>query len=279
VTNPRDELTARSDGLGEDPLVPADFSGWMGKIVDAFARSWRPLLVLQLLLAVPLAVLFGLFRKAAGTSDWLTANGSQLKLHLDHPGAAAGIIVALAVIALVLGAAVQLASLWVVVRQAVGRDCPLQEAFRFAAGRLLPLIGWQIAAAVLISIGLIAVVVPGICLAVVFVPLLLGVVGLEHGGIKRCFELARGQFLALFGRCCTVFVIALAYSELTQVITGGVFGRESTGWGTQLVSSALELPLEIAGMAFLVITYAEARGRRQQTSTLDLAKALESTGS
>lgn len=271
--------TARPDGLGEDPLVPADFSGWMGKIVDVFARSWRPLLVLQLMLAVPLTVLLGLFRRAAGTSTWLTADGSQLKLHLDHPGAAAGVIAGLAVVALLLGAAVQLASLWVVVRQAVGRECPLSAAFRFAANRLWPLIGWQIVAAVLISIGLIALVVPGIYLAVILVPLLLGVVGLERGGVKRCFELARGQSLALFGRCCTVFVIALAYSELTQVITAAVFGRGSTGWGTQLMSSVLELPLEIAGMAFLVVTYAEVRGRQQNTSSNDLARALESTGS
>lgn len=281
MSNPRDELpvTARSSGLGDDPLVPADFSGWMGKIVDAFARSWRPLLALQLALAVPLAVLFELFRQAAGTGDWLTTDGSQLQLHLQHPGAAVGIIVALAVVALVLGAAVQLASLWVVIRQAVGRESPLLGAFRFAAARLLPLIGWQIVAGVLISIGLIALVVPGIYLAVILVPLLLGVVGLERSGIRRCFELARGQVLALFGRCCTVFVIALAYSELTQVILNGVFGRGSTGWGVQLASSALELPLEIAGMAFLVVTYAEMRARQQRTSARDLARALESPDS
>jgi hypothetical protein len=45
------------------------------------------------------------------------------------------------------------------------------------------------------------------------------------------------------------------------------------------MSSVLELPLEIAGMAFLVVTYAEARARQRHTSTQDLARALESAGS
>jgi hypothetical protein len=133
---------------GDDPLVPADFSSWMGKIVDAFARSWRPLILLQLVLAVPLAILLALFQEAAGSRTGVDVSGSKVHWTFDHPGAAVGVGVGLVVVALVVGALVQLASLWVVIRQAAGRDCPPREAFQFAIGRVAPLVGWQLLAGV-----------------------------------------------------------------------------------------------------------------------------------
>jgi len=258
---------------GEDPLVPVDFSSWMGKIVDAFGRSWRPLILLQLVLAVPLAVLLALFQEAAGSRTGLTVTDSKVHWTFEHPAAAAGLGAGLAVVALVVGALVQLASLWVVIRHAAGRDCPALEAFRFAVRRVAPLIGWQILAGVIIVVGLI-LIVPGIYFAVVFIPTLLGVVGLERRGLRRCFELVRGQFFALLGRCCVALLIAAAYSELDQVVVNGIFGRDATGWGVQLVASALQLPLEVAGVAFLVITYIELRAKRVATSTTTLLAEL-----
>jgi hypothetical protein len=70
-------------------------------------------------------------------------------------------------------------------------------------------------------------------------------------------------------------LIGAAYSELDQVIVNGIFGRGDTGWGAQVVASALQLPLEVAAMAFLVVTYVELRGKRSATSTGDLLAALE----
>ena len=270
---PRAPEMSRGPG-GDDPLVPADFSSWMGKIVDAVGRSWRPLILLQLVLAVPLAILLALFEHAAGSRTGLTVTDSKVHWTFDHPGTAIGLGVGLGVVALVVGALVQLASLWVVIRQAADRDCPAKLAFRFAVDRVAPLIGWQIVAGVIIVLGLVALVVPGIYFAVVLIPTLLGVVGLERRGLRRCFELVRGQFFALFGRCCVALLIVAAYSELDQVIVNGIFGRDATGWDVQLVASALQLPLEVAGLAFLVITYVELRGKRVATSTADLLAEL-----
>jgi hypothetical protein len=205
----------------------------------------------------------------------LTTVGSESKLQFDHPGTAIGRGIALAVIALVIGALVQLTCLWIVVKQADGAAIRLGPATRFAASRALPMIGWEIVAGVLVAFGLVALFLPGIYLAVVLLPTLVCVVGLERRGLGRCFELARGNFLALLGRCCVAVLIAAAYSEVVQVIGNAIFGRGATGWGVQVVSGLLQLPLDVAGIAFLVVTYAELRGRHKPTVTRELSAALD----
>jgi hypothetical protein len=272
MTNP-----SETPGVGasaDDPLVPTDFSSWMGKMVDAFSRSWRPVVLLQLVLMITLAVVLVFFERAAGSQMGLTTVGTEAKFRFDNPAAAAGLGIALAVVALVIGALVQLTCLWVVIKQADGRSIELGAAVRFAASRALPMIGWEIVAGLLVGIGLI-VLLPGIYLGVVLLPTLLGVVGVERRGMGRCFELARGNFMALFGRCCVAVLIAVAYSEVVQVIGNGIFGRGATGWGVQAVSALLQLPLDVAGVAFLVVTYAELRSRHQPTGTRELSAALD----
>ena len=251
----------------EDPLVPHDFTGWTGRIVDAFGRSWRPVILLQLVLAVPLAIALAAFEHEAGMTV------TETSVTLDHPGAAVGLLVVLAVVTIVLGAFIQLASFWIIVKQAAGRPAPMGGAARFAASRALPMIGWEIVAGVLIGVGLI-VILPGIVLAVIILPTLLGAVGLERRGMRRCFELARGNFLALLGRCATALLIAAAYTQLIRVIVNIIFGRGANGVGVQIVAGVLQLPLNVVGVAFAVVTYAEMRGRHGRISTGDLSSAL-----
>jgi hypothetical protein len=258
-----------------DPLVPADFSSWMGKMVDAVGRSWRPVGLLQLVLVIPLAIVLALFEQAAGSRMGVVTVGNTTKLEFDHPGAAAGLAVVLVVVAVVLGALVQLACLWIVVKEADNQPIDPAQVARFAFSRVLPMIGWEIVAGLLVAIGLIAILLPGIYLGVVLLPTILGVVGLERAGIRRCFELARGRFFALLGRCCVAVLIAAAYSELVQVITNIIFGRDATGWGVQVVAALLQLPLDVAGVAFLVVTYAELRGAHGPASTRQLSAALD----
>ncbi len=258
-------------GQADDPLVPEDFSAWMAKIVDAFGRSWRLVALLQFSLNLPLAIVLVLFQHAAGSRITV---GSDASLHFRHPGAAAGLGVLLVVLALVLGALVQLGSLWVIVRQADGGTVGLGPALRFALSRALPMIGWEVLAALMIGVGFV-LVLPGIYLAVVLIPTLLGVVGLERRGLRRCFELANRSFLALFGRCCAALLIALAYTRIVQVVINAIFGSSADGYGPQLASGLLQLPLDVAGIAFLVVTYAELRGRNVRTTTRELATDLD----
>jgi hypothetical protein len=244
----------------------------MAKIVDAFGRSWRLVALMQFVLNLALAVALVLFQEAAGPH---LSVGSNASLHFRHPGAAVGLGVVLLVVALVFGAMVQLGSMWVIVRQADGGRVALGPALRFAVSRALPVIGWELLAGVMIGVGIVLFIVPGVLLAVVLIPSLLGVVGLERRGIRRCFELAGGSFLALFGRCCAALLIGLAYTRIVQVVINAIFGSNANGWGPQITSGVLHLPLDVAGIAFLVVTYAELRGRNARTTTRELATALD----
>lgn len=262
----------------EDPLVARHFSDWTGKIVDVVARSWRPLLVAQLILAVPVAVLTALLDQSIGgdaSSLQLSDIGNQNEITIDHPGAAAAAGLALIVVWLALGSITSLASMWIAVRHAAVSPARLPAAFRFGARRAVRLIGWEIVVVVLVALGLLALIVPGIYLAVVLLPTIVGVVAFERAGISRCFALARGQFLPLLGRCCVALLVGTAYSEVVLAILKGVYGDGGSVWARQLTSSVLELPLDVAVTAFLLVTYAELRGRHEPLTTRRLSVELD----
>ncbi len=264
----------------DDPLVPRDFSAWTARIVDAFVRSWRLVTLLQVVVAIPVAVTAYLVARSSGLAvDNGVVGGlgsSSGTITFTDPGRLALALVLFFVVATVLGAVVQLASLWVIVTQAAGRPVSLALATRFALRRSLPLIGWEIVVTIIVVVGLVLFLVPGIYLATVLVPTLLGVVAFERRGIGRCFELVRGRFWAVFGRCAMAVLVALAYNELVQLIVRTAFGVDHEGsLAAQLVSAVLTLPEAVAGSAFLVVTYAELRGRQDGSSTGSLQAALD----
>ena len=269
---PWDASGAATDG---DPLVPQSFSEWTAKIVDAFGRSWRPVILLQLLLSIPLLILEVLVTDAAGEdaiARYTSASGSGAAVK-DLP-AAVGFGFAYLAVALVLGAVVQLASFWIVVKQGAGAAASIRSAVRFGFSRAAPLIGWEIVVAVLIVVGLFLLIVPGVALAVILVPTVLGVVSVERAGVGRCFQLARGRWLALFGRCCAMLIVALAYNQIIAAILAGVFGS-SAAIGAQIVSTILSLPLSVVIVNFMVVTYAETRNAQARCRASELSAALD----
>ncbi len=264
----------------DDPLVPRDFSAWTARIVDAFVRSWRLVILLQLAVAIPVAVATYLVVRSSGiTFDNGVVSGLDTNagtITFNHPGRFALSVVLFFVVAIVLGAVVQLASLWLIVTQAAGRPGSLALAARFALRRSLPLIGWEIVATIMVIVGLVLFLVPGIYLATVLGPTLLGVVAFERRGIGQCFALVRGRFWALFGRCAMALLVALAYNELVQLIVRTAFGVDHQGsLGAQLLSAVLTLPEAVAGSAFFVVTYAELRSRKDGSTTGTLHAALD----
>ena len=237
-----------------DPLVPMNLSDWFGKIIGVLQRSWRSLLVIQLIASV------GLF-----LSSVLVATGSGTVASELLPTLLA------VVISVALGLFAQGASVWVVVRNASRQDESVADGLRFAAGRALPLLGWGALAAVLILFGIIVCVVPGIYFAIVFSTSLSGVVVIERGNIGRCFELVNRRLGPTIGRALLAFLIAAVYSTIVSAISAAFGG----GVGGAFVSAVLDLPVGLAGVAFAVVTYAELRWYEQPgTGTPQLAAEL-----
>ena len=237
-----------------DPLVATSFSDWWSKVVGVLRRSWQPLLIIQLATVVPGMVIGALVTALAGT-------GSAV---ISIAGAVIGLIGVLIVFVVALLA--QGASVYVVGKQAAGQEVAgAGPALRFAAGRAMPLLGWGILAAILVGLGFILLVIPGIYLLVVFGASLTGVIMFERAGIGRTFALVNPAFGQTLGRLLSFAVVALVYSAIVGAIVTALVGRE--GFVSGLLGNILTLPITFASVGVGVVTYATLRHRENPAVT------------
>ena len=165
-------------------------------------RSWQPLLVIQIATVVPGMIVAAIVAGAAASQSTAVSIGGALL------GLVGGLIV------FVVALLAQAASVYVVGKQASGEEVGAGPALSFAAGRALPLLGWGILAAILIGVGFILLVIPGIYLMVVFAASLTGVIMFERAGIGRTFSLVNPAFGQTLGRLLSFALAALVYSAI-----------------------------------------------------------------
>ena len=246
-----------------DPLVATSFSDWWAKVIGVLQRSWQPLLIIQLATVVPGMLLAAIVTTAAGTDSTAMSVGAAIV------GLVGGLI--LFVVALL----AQGASVYVVGKQAAGQEVVgAGPALTFAAGRALPLLGWGLLAGLLVMLGLIALIVPGIYLIVVFAASLTGVIMFERAGIGRSFQLVNPAFGQTLGRLLTFVLAALVYSAIAGAIVSALVGPE--GFVADLLRNILSLPVTFASVGVAVVTYATLRNRENPAvSTPMLASELD----
>lgn len=230
-----------------DPLVATSFSDWWAKVIGVLTRSWQPLLIIQLATVVPGMLIAAVVTAAAGTDSTAVTTGAAII------GLIGGLI--LFVVALL----AQGASVYVVGKQASGQEVGPGAALSFAAGRALPLLGWGLLAGLLVMVGLIALVIPGLYLLVVFAGSLTGVIMFERAGIGRTFALVNPAFGQTLGRLLTFLLAAVVYSAIAGAIVGALVGTE--GFASSLLSNILTLPITFASVGVAVVTYATLRNR------------------
>jgi len=240
--------------VAADPLVATSFSDWWSKVIGVLSRSWQPLLIIQLATVVPGMVVGALVTALAGS-------GSAV---ISLAGAVVGLIGVLIVFVVALLA--QGASIYVVGKQASGQEVVgAGPALRFAAGRAMPLLGWGILAAILVGLGFILLVIPGIYLLVVFAATLTGVIMFERAGIGRTFSLVNPAFGQTLGRLLAFALVALVYSAIVGAIVTALVGKE--GFVADLLNNILTLPVTFASVGVGVVTYATLRHRENPAVT------------
>ena len=211
-------------GLG-DPLVATSFSDWWSKVIGVLARSCKPLLVIQLATVVPGMILSALVLAAAASQSTVVTIG----------GAVIGLLGALIVFVVALLA--QGASVYVVGKQASGQEeVGAGAALSFAAGRALPLLGWGILAALMIGLGFVLLVIPGIYLLVVFAAALTGVIMFERAGIGRTFGLVNPAFGQTVGRLLSFAIAAMRSAACSGRSCSSISSRSrrcSIPWSSQ----------------------------------------------
>ncbi|MDH5451318.1 MAG: hypothetical protein OEX77_10560 [Candidatus Bathyarchaeota archaeon] len=126
-----------------------------------------------------------------------------------------------------------------------GRSVDLSKALNFTATRLLSLLGAGIVTGVLIVMGLICLVVPGIILVIMF-SLVVPVIILEQAGtfqsLSRSRKMVGGRWLKTFALLLIVYIIITVASFIFVEISGVGF-RGPARWIVSSVLGALVSPI------------------------------------
>lgn len=262
-----------------DPLVPANISGWFERVFGVVRRSFAQLAVLQAIVAA-VSVVVGVVT-ALMTPDF-AALRSQLQSgapltqdQISGVGAANATIGVISIIGflvmIVLSAYVYSASVFVAIRDAAGQPTTAAEGLRLGAGRALPLLGWELLAGILAGLGLVLFILPGVYLMIVFTALA-GVVVVERAGIGRCFTLVNPRLLPTAGRILLTALAGIVYFAIVFAVTGG-YSPSGSVIGA-IVRPILLIPVGVVGAAVVVVTYAELRFHEQGVNTTTLVTEL-----
>ncbi|MGC5019913.1 hypothetical protein [Micromonospora sp. DT47] len=273
----------------DDPLVNppyAGVNGWTSRCLGALRRGWRILLPLMLLTqAVPAAVVSLLSLGLGPSEETLPADGSLPDGYLAEFAAYGSAVL---VASLLLGFAQSLgwaAGTWVVARQAAGEPADLGGALRYGLRRALGLWGWSLLITAIVTVGFCFCLLPGVYLA--FALALAGPVYLfeRQNPIGRSFRFFHDRLGLVLGRVALVAAAVIVGSVIGGMLEGfGTlpFGTDplaspGTAVGAVLVivlSALVVVPVYLAQLVGLVVTYAEQRAHEAPVNAARLAAEL-----
>jgi hypothetical protein len=277
-----------------DPLISADYGGWIRRNVALVKAYWRPLALLQLIgvvaglvLSVPAQIIAALGKRELGTVS-ATADGSSVLPAFGKALPAVGVGVAGSLLASLVTVLVTLAGIRLLVVGVTGGRTDIGDALKGALGRLLPLVGWGLVSGLIMLVGLCVCLLPGIYAGAVFL-VLPAVVLFERGDvIGRCFRLFHADLGATLARVATIAGLVIAVvlvSGVFGVIVNAVTNASTAGSGALVGSTAISAVFDIVvGAAIGVVlipliltTYADERARVEPLHTGILAAELTTT--
>jgi hypothetical protein len=273
-----------------DPLVPHPAGGvadWWRQVWLAFARSWRPLaLIVVITNAAPVVALALLGSWWVGRSfslvDSADGVGQDVIIHWGVVGTFAAIAGIIALVSVFLYAISWCAGMWTVTRQAAGLPASVGRALAFGARHCLRTGGVLIVVGLMVAIGVVACVVPGLYLGVaasLVVPFLVFDRGV--GAISGSFQVVNRNFGAVLGRLLIVYLIAAIPSVVVSTITLGL--RSATldsSPAASVVPAVLDgvvaVPIAMFTIVGVMLIYAQMWARAIPTTVHDLARSLDS---
>ena len=268
-------LPPRFYAAPDDPLVSNDFPGWWTRSFRLVRTAWRPLLLIQLISAVPaeMVQMWGAFTsndRIATTGSWRDVVEPFLPL------------LPFLLIVTLLGLVTALAMQRVLVQAVTARPIAIGAALLDGLRRTPALLGWGLVAGLVIVVGLVCCVLPGVYLAAVFA-ILPVVVLLERGNaFTRSFQLFHGDFGIALSRVATIFGVTVASfcaeGQFARVLAPGPLdGAEASSTWSIVASNLLYALFALANAILLtpmlLTAYADMRARREPFSTAYLAPA------
>ncbi|MEV0649276.1 hypothetical protein AB0I28_28875 [Phytomonospora sp. NPDC050363] len=267
-----------------DPIVATDFNTWFNRVMGVFQRSWKSIGLIMLVGAVIPSLVVGTVNTAVGPvgDDMSTIEWS------DYAGSGLWSLLAWIITGFLAAAAV-VAAMRVAVREGTpGVQVPFGESMSYGFGRALPMWGWTIIASIVITIGLCACILPGIYLAIALA--LIAPAFVFEGGnpFVRSFKLTHSDFGRALSRLLVAFLAFLVYGCIISIPLGlieGAVAENGLSFGGFIVVLILEairavllLPVAIAAVAVILVTYAELRSRKEGLSTRQLVSEADAAG-
>jgi hypothetical protein len=263
-----------------DPLVPPPEGGlaeWNRRFSDTWRRSWRSLgAIFAVTFAGPhvaAAVVLDQFTAGAGTLTNLSLLTTDGVAMLAATPGLIGLMLAVTLATLFLSALGWAAGIWAVTQAAMGLPVTMGTALQAGMRRVWAMTGWYLLFMMMVGVGLLACVLPGVYLAAA-AALFSFVVVYERGRnpIGRSFLLVHRAFGAAVGRILLLFlVMVVAGGAITMFSYGAGIAATETSPGNPVavavVDAAVTVPVNIAVLVGLLLTYTQVRAREEQLTT------------
>jgi len=282
-----------------DLLVPppgSGFDGWFSRVWATFGRNWKPLVAINAITsALPALVLVALvgavvfsplgddLRTFFEKSQQVSPPQADETIHLpDFPVGAFFLIWGLAMVGAIVIMISQAAgiagSTWVITRQAAGLSTGVGAAIRYGATRMFGLWGWYLLAGLIVGIGLVLCILPGIYFGLalaLFIPVYLferaNPIGRSWSMLHANFGPLLGRLAALLGAVLVVQVALSLFQQVFLLVAGRGFGQQLV---IGVVSMVLSLPIAGILISGLTVTYAEQIARMYPVTAAQLAAQL-----
>jgi hypothetical protein len=251
----------------DDPLISPDFNGWWNRAMRLLSANWRPLVVIQLLWAIPLLIISIIANVVPSENVRADSPGDLTALLL--------ITLPFTAVTFLLGFVATLATLHLLVQYVTGRPVSVGDALRAGLRRSGAMIGWGILGGLLIVVGFVLCILPGIYVVLVFT-ILPAIVLLERGNaISRSFQLVHAQFGPAAGRILTIAAVGLGFivveNAFSSIFGNGFFGSGSASTGAGIITAIITVVISVfSGVVTAPLTltaYADMRARHEPFAT------------
>ncbi len=255
------------------PLRPRSVGEILEAAFSLYGRYWRTLLALVAVVVVPLTILQYLVADAIVGST-VTRDGQIVVT--GSSGRAWGSGFLLGVLALLIQQILIGALAWAVASTLIGREPDIGESYRFGYRRLWSILLVGILFALAVFAGLIALVIPGIIIAVrlsVAIPALVVEGKRGTAALGRSWDLVRGRSWSVFG----AFIIA---AFLTAIVNAALTSIAGSGWFANGVLAAIASVITTPFMGLVIgLLYFDLRVRKEQFDVATLERELQAASS
>lgn len=263
-----------------DPLVSADFAGWWSRSFALLRAAWRPMAAIQLITTVPTtAVTVAVGLTIARQPDGLASTTDPSRLDFRAAFAPFLATAPVVLVSALFGLVVPLAMTQVLVQTVTGRPVSIGAALLAGLRRVLPMLGWGLLGGLIVLVGFLFCILPGIFVAAALAVLPV-IVLLERGnGIGRAFQLFGADTGASIGRLAAMFGLAVAvavaeFAASTVIEAGAAAGPAALPMVlSALISGTFSVASGILFAPMYLTTYADMRARHEPFSTAYLVAA------